>query len=253
MQGGFASMKAPSKTYALWCAVTTLGSFLFLYPFFRLFISRKKWHPRAHEVNRVWGRMSFGLGLLRREFNYHKDLDIQQPAIYCANHTSFLDIPLLFLSVPGFFSIVGKSSLSTVPLFGRMFRTLYIPVNRASRTSAHDAYTKSLQAVDQGRSVVFFPEGKIPNKGWPNMVPFKNGPFKLAIERQIPIVPVTIPNNWIILPDDGRQGMRRHKAQAFFHAPISTEGMTLNDVEKLKAQTFAVINEQLTAIHSKEL
>ena len=238
-------MKSPSKLYAVWCGITTLMSFLLLYPLFRFFLTRKKWYPIAHNMNRIWGIMAFSTGFLPKEIvNKHYSYS-NEPVVFCANHTSFLDIPLLFLTVPGFFSIIGKSSLSKVPLFGKMFRTLYIPVNRASRTSGKEAYDKSLETIDQGRSVVFFPEGKIPQKNLPNMVPFKNGPFKLAIERQIPIVPITIPNNWIILPDDGRHGMRRNVAKAIFHKPISTIGMNSNDIEKLKSQTFSTINNEL--------
>ncbi|MCU0416014.1 MAG: hypothetical protein MUE33_02400 [Cytophagaceae bacterium] len=71
----------------------------------------------------------------------------------------------------------------------------------------------------------------------------------MAIEKQIPIVPMTIVNNWKILPDDGKFVPRRHLMHTILHAPIETKGLTLNDVDLLKQQTFKQISETLEKFH----
>jgi len=72
---------------------------------------------------------------------------------------------------------------------------------------------------------------------------FKNGPFKLAVEKQVPIVPITFMNNWLLLPDDfyrriGHPGI----AKIILHDPIPTIGMTEDDIDALKEKVYRVIN-----------
>ncbi|MCU9611729.1 1-acyl-sn-glycerol-3-phosphate acyltransferase, partial [Escherichia coli] len=94
---------------------------------------------------------------------------------------------------------------------------------------------------DKGISLVIFPEGTIPENP-PFLGQFKDGAFRLAIEKQIPVVPVTIPYNWLILPDDGKWLGKPNKAMAVFHEPISTVGLTMSDIKMLMDQTHQIIS-----------
>ena len=134
--------------------------------------------------------------------------------------------------------------MENIPVFGFMYRKLHITVDRAKLRSKYDTYIKSRQALDEGKSLVIYPEGGIFTKRPPEMVRFKDGAFRLAIEKQIPIVPVTIPNNWIILPGDEFL-VRLGKVKVIFHAPVETSQMTLADTESLKRQVFKVIDDEL--------
>ena len=67
----------------------------------------------------------------------------------------------------------------------------------------------------------------------------------MAIQQQVPIVPITLLTNYRILPDDGRFRMRRYPMRAVVHPPIETAGMTQNDVERLKQETYRVIDTEL--------
>jgi 1-acyl-sn-glycerol-3-phosphate acyltransferase len=102
-----------------------------------------------------------------------------------------------------------------------------------------------MQAVDEGKSLVIFPEGGILTKHAPAMIKFKDGAFRIAIEKQIPIVPVTIPNNWIILPDQEPLLLRWGLMKVIFHEPIDTKGITLKDVDTLKDQAYSTIHTEL--------
>jgi len=139
---------------------------------------------------------------------------------------------------------VGKNDMERVQLFGFMYKKLHITVDRARLKSKYDSIVKSRQAIDEGKSLVLYPEGGMFTEHPPEMVRFKDGAFRLAIEKQIPIVPVTIPNNWIILPA-GEFLLRQGNIKVIFHEPIETRGLTLDATDQLKQQVFKVIHDEL--------
>lgn len=171
-------------------------------------------------------------------------LDPTKVYIFCANHFSYLDIPAMGLN-PINTVFVGKSEMEQVPIFGFMYRKLHITVNRGSMRSRGDTMIKSRKAIDEGKSLVIFPEGGMVSRHAPKMVHFKNGAFRTAIEKQIPIVPVTLPFNWLILPDQNPARLHRGLIKVIFHKPIETKGMTLQDTDALRQKVFEVIDTEL--------
>ncbi|MDB4835111.1 1-acyl-sn-glycerol-3-phosphate acyltransferase [Cyclobacteriaceae bacterium] len=241
-------MKVFGAIYGVWCGVMVAFFYLLTYPFSWLFIQFKFTYPAAHFMNRVWGVLvHFFNCLIIVRNNYYKP---KGPVIYVSNHTSYLDISTMFLILPGYFSIIGKSALGKVPLFGPMFRKLYITVDRRSKESRLKSYTDSLEAIDQGRSLFIFPEGTIPDKGAPKMSKFKDGAFKIAIEKQIPIVPISFPYNWIILPDSNFLGAKWHWISMNFHPQIETKGLTDANASKLKDDVYDIIQKDINK-HNK--
>jgi len=91
---------------------------------------------------------------------------------------------------------------------------------------------------------VIFPEATI-HMQVPKLGRFKDGAFKLAIEKQIDILPVTIIGNWIILPDKGKFHFRPGKVIQYVHEPISTKGMTIENTEELKQKVYSIIESKL--------
>jgi 1-acyl-sn-glycerol-3-phosphate acyltransferase len=134
--------------------------------------------------------------------------------------------------------------MARIPLFGYMYGKIHITVDRNSLKSKYNTLVKAKAAIDHGKSIVIFPEGGIKTTKMPKLAAFKEGPFRIAIEKQIPVVPVTIPYNWIILPDKENLFNWR-KGKLICHEPISTEGMSLADVDKLKEKVFSVIETEL--------
>jgi 1-acyl-sn-glycerol-3-phosphate acyltransferase len=202
-------------------------------------------------MNRVWGAfVHFSTGLFIYRTGYRRAKKVKGPVIYVANHTSYLDISSSFLAVPGYFSIIGKAILGKVPLFGPMFSKMYITVDRRNKESRLESYKKSVATIEEGRSLFFFPEGTIPNEGAPQMIRFKDGAFKLAIEKQIPVIPISIPYNWIVLPDSDFLNPRWHLLKFCFHEPIETKGMTEKDLNSLKETAFNIIETSINK-HNK--
>jgi 1-acyl-sn-glycerol-3-phosphate acyltransferase len=233
------------RIYSFWCYFWFLSLFLLLYPFFYLFLQKEKWHPKAHYLNKLWGHLFFPLCFLPVNVVYETRLPKKGTYVFCANHTSVLDIALMGVVLDQYYAFIGKSSLAKLPLFGYMFTRLHIAVDRSSRVSSYQTLQKSLGALDKGRSLMIFPEGGIVSKHPPQMTPFKDGPFRMAIEKQVPIVPITLPYNWIVLPDESGLLFHWHPIKAIVHQPIPTQGMTMEDMPRLKQMTFEVIEREL--------
>jgi len=238
-------MKIFNTFYKYWVFTWFLLVFLVIFPFFVLFVQRESWKPAGHFLNKLWAYIVFGFCFLPTKVIFHYRPSTRKSYVYCANHSSYLDIPSLCYALPGYFMFIGKASLAKVPLFGYTFKNLHIPVNRSSSKSKFDTIQKSLEAIDKGRSVAYFPEGTIPKAPQPTMIEFKDGAFRVAIEKQVPIVPITIPYNWLILPDDGSFNTHRHLMKVIVHEPIETKGMTLDNLEELKSRTYTIIHEEL--------
>lgn len=218
-----------------------------MYPLYLIFLLIKPLQNGAHYLNVfVWSKLIFWFGFLPvYRINYRKHVKRKQNYVVCANHSSYTDIPLIFYTFPKNFTIIGKAELNKIPLFGYMFKTIYIAVDRQSRMSKVKSYKASLSALDK-KSVVFFPEGTIGDEITYNLMDFQEGAFRLAIQKKTPILPVTMPNNWLILHDKGtKTGMRWKKVPVVFHEPIETKDMTLDDVDDLKNKVHNIIQTEL--------
>ncbi len=237
-------MKILRRIYSTYSLSLFALIFFLMLPLFYVLIRTNKRHPLVFSLHRIWAYLFYWLSFMPIKRIISPKVDFKKQYIYCSNHFSYLDIPALGINNirPVF---VGKSSLGKVPFFGYMYRNIHITLDRQKLKSRYDALQKCAEELDSGQNLVIFPEGGISSKNPPEMAHFKDGAFRLAIEKQIPIVPVTIPYNWIILPDDGRLLLHRHKNQIVIHDPIETKGMTMGDEKALKSMVFQVIDTEL--------
>lgn len=195
-------------------------------------------------INRWWAKSLFVFVYLPWRVDVRGKLDRHKQYIFCPNHFSYLDIPTMGLT-PVNAIFVGKSEMEKIPLFGYMYGKLHITVNRKSLKSKFNTLKRTIDALDQGKSLVIFPEGGIITRQPPQLGRFKDGAFRAAIEKQIPIVPVTIPYNWIILPDLLQRLLHQGTIRLIFHEPIETKGMTLGDTDRLNEAVHKIIDAEL--------
>lgn len=234
--------KAFRYFYTLYAGILFVISFLVVFPFLLLCIWIPDWKKFGRKINRYWARAYFSIIFLPVEIQNKSNLVKGKPYIFLANHFSYLDIPMMGF-VPGDVLFVGKASIRKAPLFGYYFKSLHIAVDRERLKSRAETLKKASDALDSGSGIIIFPEGGIYTKNPPKMVSFKNGAFRLAINKQIPIIPVTLSYNHLILPDDGKLLLRRRKAKMVLHEPIfAKKGDT---EESIKALCFQVIQNQL--------
>lgn len=223
--------------------------FIVLFPFLLIPILFPTEFYLTGIINRWWARLMFIFIFVPFEVEERARLDRKGKYIFCANHFSYLDIPAMGLN-PVNAIFVGKNDMEKVPLFGFMYRKLHITVNRENLRSRGNTMIASMKAIDEGKSLVIFPEGGMLTKEAPLMLPFKDGAFRTAIEKKIPIVPVTIPFNWKILADQNPMKLKWGKVKVIFHEPIETKELRITDVGLLKARTFQVIDLELKKTNS---
>jgi len=196
-------------------------------------------------LKRVWGRWILIVPGLFVSIKGKNHLDsAKKPCVYCANHGSYLDIVISYILMPDYFVFIGKSELMKAPLFGIFFKKgMDIAVERSSRIGSHQAFLRAGKELEKGHSVCMFPEGTISSDG--SLRHFKNGAFKLAIEKQVPIVPITFVNNWKLLQNGGffKSYGRPGIAKIIVHKPISTAGLTADDYVSLTKETRDAILE----------
>lgn len=241
-------MKVLKSLHTAYAFLIFFTTFFIFYALLMVPIVIPKQHQLVGVFNRWWAKTFFILTFFPYKTEYRCHIDKNQPVIFCPNHFSYLDIPAMGLN--RYNSIfVGKSDMGNIPLFGYMYRKLHITVNRQSLKSRYQTLIRSKEAIDAGKKLTIFPEGGIVSKNPPAMGKFKEGAFRTAIEKQIPIIPVTIPNNWIILPDSKWLPTIK-TVKVIFHEEIETKGLTIADLEDLKQKTFDVISEELKTTFS---
>jgi len=207
--------------------------------------------PRQFQLigifNRWWAKLLFVFTFLPFKVECRSTLDPSRQYIFCPNHLSYLDIPTMGLN-PINTIFVGKSEMENIPLFGFMYSRLHITVDRSKLKSKFISLQRSQEALDEGKSLVIYPEGGIISKQPPHLAKFKDGAFRAAIEKQVAVVPVTIPYNYIIMPDPP-QYLYPQQIVVVFHEPIETRGMTLENVDELKQRVFEIIQAELQRHH----
>jgi 1-acyl-sn-glycerol-3-phosphate acyltransferase len=233
----------------IWCGWFFLSGFLFflpLYPIFLIFLSREEWFKYAFWLKKFWAHcILFSTGIFYR-IRYEEKPDCKNPAVICPNHASYLDIVMANISMPCHFHFVGKAELLNVPLFNIFFKRMNIAVNRSSITSAHKAYQRGLMDLDKGIGIAIFPEATIPECS-PGLGPFKNGAFKLAIEAQVPVIPVSFLDNWKLFPDRQKERflVRPGISRVIVHKAIPTAGLKEEDIPRLKEQVRNILETTL--------
>jgi 1-acyl-sn-glycerol-3-phosphate acyltransferase len=166
------------------------------------------------------------------------------PRTVCvSNHESTAD-PFLISYLPWEMKWLGKASLFKIPAVGwSMWLAGDIPVTRGDQSSARGAMAQCAKWLDKGMPVMIFPEGT--RSKTQELLPFKDGAFRLAIETGADVLPLAVSGTRRALPKHAWR-FATSKALVTVGTPISTQGMTLADVERLKAMA----REQILALRA---
>lgn len=239
------SLKESLKTVlAIWFAIWFITGFLLLYPAFYITLSQPKWYSTAHKLRRLWAWWLFFWGGIRVQQIFETPVDLKKAYVITPNHASQLDIVTITGGLMIDFNFMAKMELARIPVFGIFFRTIDIAVDRKNARHAAQAYQKAVKQLGEGRSIVIYPEGTIPDFA-PKIGRFKEGAFKLALEKQVDILPVTIIGNWKILPEKGKRHFMPGKVIQYIHKPISTKGMSSDQIGDLMKQVKNLMESKL--------
>ena len=151
--------------------------------------------------------------------------------IYVANHTSWFDIPVLLLTVPGQVRMLAKRSLFKVPVLGwSLWGGGFIPVDREDRKRASGAFAQAVERLESGCSVLVFAEGTRSYDG--KLAPFKRGGFVLALKSGRPIVPVGVRGTFEVMPRT-TLWVRPGKASVHYGEPVDVAAFGLRGRKEL--------------------
>ena len=161
----------------------------------------------------------------------HPEYARQHPTcVFVSNHVSNLDPPILFMVLPRLAAVL-KQGLRGIPLLGYVMALgSFIYVDRADRDSRRKTLAACVATLRKGISLLIFPEGTRSRDE--SLLPFRPGPFSIAIEAQMPIVPVTVHGSRELMPK-GAGGLRPGTVTVTLHPPVETQGMSAQDRTEL--------------------
>jgi 1-acyl-sn-glycerol-3-phosphate acyltransferase len=217
---------------------------LLMYPVFKYNLKTKN-YKKVFLLKRKWATFLRLGSLIRLSVNNEFELP-KPPYVICANHSSYIDTVLMYCVVSDYFLFLGKGELLHWPLFRIFFYDMNIPVQRGDSKKPHQAFAKAAVSIDNGSCIALFPEGTIPVNS-PKMGRFKNGAFKLAIEKQVPILPITFLTNYKIFgePTEFLSPGCPNTSRVVIHKAIETKGLTEKDLLNLRKQVYDVIEKPL--------
>lgn len=230
--------------YRIWFYVLVALPILGLLPILLISISREKWYPFFFKLARFWAKfILYGMGFIPK-ISYEEKPDVKSSYMFVANHTSMTDIMLMLVVVKNPFVFVGKKELAKIPLFGFFYKRTCILVDRSSAKSRQAVFLRAQRRLKQGLSICIFPEGGVPDESVV-LDSFKDGAFRLAINHQIPVVPMTFFDNkkrfsWTFF--SGGPGKMRARVHNF----IDTTGLTIEDTKAMNDKARNIILETLS-------
>ena len=213
-----------------------------MFPFLVLSILKEKWYPYFFVMARIWAKSILYTSGFYYKVTKDQQLDNNSSYMFVANHTSMTDIMLMLAITPKPFVFVGKKELAKIPLFGFFYKRTCILVDRGNPKSRQAVFERAQKRLNQGLSICIFPEGGVPYDESIVLDGFKDGAFRLAIEYQIPIVPMTFPDNkkrFSYTFFSGSPGIMR----AHVHKFVPTLGKSIENKSEIKA-----LNEEVRAI-----
>jgi 1-acyl-sn-glycerol-3-phosphate acyltransferase len=170
--------------------------------------------------------------------------DHSRSYIFMTNHVSNIDPPIQIPLIPKRTSVMVKKELFKVPILGRAMRMgSMVPVDRGNRDAGIEAVRAAKSAVGQGLNMTIYVEGKRSFDG--KLLPFKKGPFYLAMECGVPVVPVTIVGTHYTMPK-ARFSIRPGMVKVIFHPPIDPKDFGSRDclMEKVRGAIDSGLPEQ---------
>lgn len=235
--------------YRIWFYILVALPILVLFPLLLVSISKERWYPFFFKLARFWaGFILIGMGFypkIQREQTPEPD----KSYMFIANHTSMIDIMLMLFAIKNPFVFVGKQELAKIPLFGFFYKRTCILVDRSSEQSRKAVFLRAQRRLKQGLSICIFPEGGVPDEQIV-LDHFKDGAFRLAINHQIPVVPLTFADNkkrFSYTFFSGSPGVLRVKIHKF----LNTKGLTTKDTKALNLKARNIILKQLELFNKK--
>jgi 1-acyl-sn-glycerol-3-phosphate acyltransferase len=197
----------------------------------------------------TWGRILTRLVPVKVEIEGLERLDPGLSYVVVANHQSQIDIPIVY----GYSGLdlrwVAKAEVGRIPFVAAGCRAIgHIFIDRSNPDQARQAINRAVERLEPGTGLMFFPEGTRSRSG--QLLPFKKGAFRVAVDQRLPVLPVSVIGTREILPPDTLR-LRPGRVRIRFHDPIPTGDMTVEQVGELRRRVHGIIASDLASASEK--
>ena len=203
--------------------------------------------PRARAVTfffmKAWSWVFSKLNVITYQMVDRHKIKKGKAYIYLSNHTSYLDLPGIAMTIRGQFRPLAKKELLKIPVFGWITRVCCVVVDRSSNESRRKSMQHLKDTLALGINILIFPEGT-QNQSKEPLQPFYDGAFRIAIETQQPIMPMVVIGAGRLMPPK-TFFIQHGKIKIVLGDEITTTGLELSDVDKLKEQVRNVMLQML--------
>jgi 1-acyl-sn-glycerol-3-phosphate acyltransferase len=230
--------------WRIWFYLLIIIPIIVMSPALIISLLKESWYPSFFKIARFWAKIVlYGMGFYPK-IKHLTAVNEKQSFMIVANHTCMTDVMLMLIAVKNPFVFVGKKELSKYPIFGFFYKRSSILVDRKSKKSRFEVFQRAQSRINQGLSICIFPEGLVPDDKSIVLSPFKDGAFRLAIEHQLPILPLSFLDNKRRFSYEffsGSPGPMR----VIVHPAIATKDLTIDDKDQIKDMVWELIYKDL--------
>ena len=230
--------------FSLYVIVMFLLLMLLVFPFILAcaLLNKKYAFTGIYFILRTWAVVWYGFIFIRHKTICRDGYDKRQQYIYVANHASYLDIPQLLLATRRPVKVLGRHDMAKVPVFGIIYRSATILVDRSSIKKRIESLNKMKAELNKGDSLFIFPEGSF-NESDAVLKPFIDGAFKLSIDSGKAILPMVFPDTFKRLNSKSLFGFTMGISRSVILQPVQPSDTM--SIDQLKQQVFERMKEAL--------
>jgi len=196
---------------------------------------------------KAWSWVFSMLTFIRYDMAGRENIEKGKSYIYVSNHTSFLDLPGIAMTIRGQFRPLAKKELLKIPVFGWITRATCVVVDRSSNESRKKSIDHLKEILTMGINILIFPEGT-QNRSKEIMQPFKDGAFRIAVDTQKSILPMVVLGAGKLMPP-GTIDLKPGRIKIVVGKEITLTGTTEQTTAQLKQKTRDIMM-QMIAEHS---
>ncbi|MCW3073805.1 MAG: 1-acyl-sn-glycerol-3-phosphate acyltransferase [Flaviaesturariibacter sp.] len=197
----------------------------------------------------LWGDLWFPLIAIPHKNSYEQPLRKGEACIFISNHISYMDIPVIVKTFRQPTRPLGKAEITKVPIFGLIYKNAIVTVARSSSADRARSVQLLKAVLEKGISILVFPEGTFNETGKP-LKEFYDGAFRIAIETGAPIRPVLMLDTFDRMHYKSVFSLNPGRSRSVFLEEVQTEGLTMADLDALKASVYQLMEQKLIAYNA---
>jgi 1-acyl-sn-glycerol-3-phosphate acyltransferase len=195
-------------------------------------------------MSHLWLRLSGCPVTVYHSAKYNREIG----QVIVANHLSYLDPPTMYMATGGKYRSLGKAEVGKIPIFGLLYKTVVISVDRGSNADRVKSFREMKEELDKGISIMIYPEGTFDDHS-EKLLPFKNGAFKLALMNQVDIQPILLMDTQKLFNIKKALHYIPGKNRVIILPSIKTSSYTQEQDNELRDDTFEYMKACLETAH----